>query len=88
VYRKGLSPFRVIKLFEEEGRQQFNPTYLMPILTNLTETYLRHEVLLSDGRKGMIVMINRNELSRPIVMVGNEAVDLMKERNLTIEAVY
>lgn len=88
VYRQGLSPFRVIKLFEEEGRQQFNPKYLMPILTNLTETYLRHEVLLSDGRKGMMVMLNRNELSKPIVMVGNDVVDLTKNRNLSIEAVY
>lgn len=88
VYRKGLSPFRVIKLFEQEGRQQFNPEYLMPILTNLTETYLGHEVLLSDGRKGKMVMINRNELSKPIVMVGSEAVDLMKNRGLSIEAVY
>ncbi len=88
VYREGLSPFRVIRLFEEEGRQQFNPTYLIPILTNLTETYLRHEVLLSDGRKGTMVMINRNELSKPIVMIGNDVVDLMKERGLSIEAVY
>lgn len=88
VYRDGLSPFRVIRLFEQEGRQQFNPTYLIPILTNLTETYLRHEVLLSDGRRGTMVMINRNELSKPIVMIGNDVVDLMKERGLSIEAVY
>lgn len=88
VYRRGLSPFRVIRLFEEEGRQQFNPTYLMPILTNLTETYLRHEVLLSSGKRGTMIMINRNELSKPIVMVGNDVVDLAKERWMTIEAVY
>lgn len=88
VYRRGLSPFRVIRLFEEEGRQQFNPTYLMPILTNLTETYLRHEVLLSSGKRGTMIMVNRNELSKPIVMVGNDVVDLAKERWITIEAVY
>lgn len=88
VYRDGFSPFRVIRLFEQEGRQQFNPTYLMPILTNLTETYLRHEVLLSDGRKGTVVMINRSELSKPIVMVDGAAVDLTKERSISIEAVY
>lgn len=88
VYREGFSPFRVIRLFEEDGRQEFNPKYLMPILTNLTETYLRHEVLLSDGRKGVIVMINRSELSKPVVMVDGQAVDLTKQRNISIEAVY
>ncbi len=88
VYRKGLSPFRVIKLFEEEGRQQFNPIFLMPILKNLTETYLRHRVQLSNGEEGVVVMINTNELSRPVVLVDNEAIDLTKHRNLSIEKVY
>lgn len=88
VYRKGLSPFRVIRLFEEEGRQQFNPIFLMPILRNLTDTYLRHRVRLSDDREGTIVMLNQNELSRPIVMVEDEFVDLTKKRELTIEEVY
>ncbi len=88
VYRKGLSPFRVIKLFEEEGRQHFNPIYLMPILKNLTEIYLRHQVRLTDGREGTVVMINAGELSRPVVMVDNKFVDLMKHRELFIEEVY
>lgn len=88
VYRKGLSPFRVIKLFEDEGRQQFNPVYLMPILQNLTEMYLSHQVELSDGRKGTIVMINKNELSRPIVMVDNQFVDLTRERDVTIDKIF
>lgn len=88
VYRRGLSPFRVIRLFEEEGPQQFNPIYLRPIMTNLTETYLRHDVLLSSGQRGTLVMVNRDELSKPLVMVGDKAVDLAKERWITIEAVY
>lgn len=88
VYRKGLSPFRVIRLFEEEGRQQFNPIFLMPILKNLTETYLRHRVKLSNGEEGVIVMINPNELSKPIVMVDNKFVDLTEHRDLSIEEVY
>lgn len=88
VYRTGLSPFRVIKLFEEEGRQQFNPVYLMPILYKLTDTYVRHKCLLSDGREGMIVIINSNELHKPIVQVGNEFVDLTKHRDLSIEKVF
>ena len=88
VYRKGLSPFRVIKLFEEEGRQQFNPIFLMPILKNLVETYMRHKVKLNDGREGTIVMINPNELCRPVLMMGNEFLDLTKNRELFIEEVF
>ncbi len=88
VYRRGLSPFRVIKLFEQEGRQQFNPVYLMPILKNLSNTYVQHKVMLNDDREGTIVMINKSELYRPVVMVGDEIVDLTKKRELSIEQVF
>lgn len=88
VYRAGLSPFRVIKLFERDGKHMFNPAYLMPILNNITNAYLRHKVKLSDGRKGTIIMINQNELSRPIVMIKDNFVDLTKERELSIQEVF
>lgn len=87
-YRKGLSPFRVIKLFEEEGRQQFNPNYLMPILKDLSNTYVQHRVRLNNNMEGIVIMINKNELYRPVVMVENETIDLTKKRDLSIEQVY
>lgn len=89
VYRKGMSPFDVIKIFEEDGRKQFNPIFLVPILNNLTNTYLQHEVVLSNGLSGKIVLINKNELSRPMIMLDNgKFIDLSKERNISITEVH
>lgn len=89
VYRKGMSPFEVIKIFEEDGRKQFNPNFLVPLLQQLTNTYLQHEVVLSNGMTGKIVLINKNELSRPMIMIKKDKfIDLSKQRNIKILEVH
>lgn len=85
VYRGPLCPFKVIQIFEEEGLTKYDPKYIMTFLTNVADTYMQSDVLLSDGRRGKIVYINKNEVSRPIVKCGEEFLDLSKEKNLTIE---
>lgn len=88
VYRHGMSPFDVIEIFEKEGRKQFNPMFLVPILNNLTNTYLQHYVELSNGMKGKIVLINKNELSRPMIATDdNQFIDLLKQRDIKITQV-
>ncbi len=89
VYRKGMSPFEVIKILEEDGKKQFNPIFLVPILDNLTNTYLQHEVVLSNGLVGKIVLNNSTERSRPMVLLENGSfLDLAKERNISIQEVH
>ena len=76
------------EIFEKEGRKQFNPMFLVPILNNLTNTYLQHYVELSNGMKGKIVLINKNELSRPMIATDdNQFVDLLKQRDIKITQV-
>lgn len=89
VYRKGMSPFDVIRIFEEEGKKQFHPAFLVPLLYNLTNTYLQHEVVLSSGRKGKIVLIDSHELSRPMILLDNgKFLNLKERRDITIKEVH
>lgn len=88
VYRKGMSPFDVIRIFEEEGKKQFHPAFLVPLLYNLTNTYLQHEVVLSNGKKGKIVLIDSHELSRPMILLENgKFLNLKEKREITITEV-
>lgn len=88
VYRKGLSPFDVIRIFEIDGKKQFNPVYLFPLLKHMTNTYLQHRVVLSNGLTGKVVLINKDELSRPMVMLDDETfLDLSKSRGVQITEV-
>ena len=62
--------------------------FLVPILNNLTNTYLQHYVKLSNGEKGKIVLINKSELSRPMIALdNNKFIDLSKERDIKITRV-
>lgn len=86
VYRTGLCPFTVISHFERE-RSIYEPRYLVTFLERIADTYVSNKVLLSNGEVGTIAMINRQELSKPLVMVGNQIYDLSQKKDITIEQI-
>ena len=85
VYRGPMCPFSVIEIFEEEGFQKYDISYILTFLENIVNTYIPNPCRLSDGREGTIVMINKQRLSRPIVKCGNDYVNLADTTNLRIE---
>ena len=87
VYRQGICPFAVITLFEEEGYSKYDPKYLLPFLQGISDTYLHNNVMLSNGQEGEIIMTNKVSVSRPVVMVGKDFVDLARQRDLSIIAI-
>lgn len=86
-YREGLCPFEVIKMYEDEGYQKYDVKFLIPFLRGISDTYLHNTVLLSDGRKGEVIMTNQMVPSKPGVMIDNEYIDLTKTPNLKIESI-
>lgn len=87
IYRSKICPFTVIQNFESEERLRYNPKYLIPLLQNITETYMNHTVKLSNGSVGKIVLMNRSELAKPIVQVDDIFVDLSRQRDIKIEEI-
>lgn len=86
VYRGPLCPFEVISIFESEGYTKYDPKFIMTFLEGIVQTYINNTVKLSDGSVGEIILINKLELSRPIVKIGEEYINLMKHRDLHIAA--
>ena len=87
-YRTPKCAFQVIAAFEDEGLQKYNTKYILTFLERIANAYQNSKVILSDGRSGKIVYINKSRLSRPIVQVDdNEMVDLSREHDLTITSI-
>lgn len=84
-YRGPMCPFRVIEVFEEEGFEKYDAEMVLTFLSNVGATYVRNACILSDGREGEIIMLNKEKLSRPVVQCGYDYVDLMKHPDLKIE---
>lgn len=87
-YRAPLCAFQVIGNFEKDGYQKYNTRYLLTFLKQIAATYQSNRVVLNDGRGCNIVMLNPNDLSRPIVQFDdNSCLDLSTNRDLFIKAI-
>ncbi len=76
-WRPPMCPFQVIAHFEEEGYSKYDPEIIYTLMERLAGCYSSARVLLSDGRGGKVVYLNKKKLSRPIIsMDDNTIVDL------------
>ena len=85
VYRGPLCPFRVIEIFESDGFEKYDVEYILTFLKNVVNTYLQNNCRLSNGQEGIIVYINNENLSRPMVQCDNEFINLAERPELYIE---
>jgi putative nucleotidyltransferase with HDIG domain len=86
-YRDAICPFDVVEEFERDGFLKYDPGYLMTFLERIVQSYMHNIVRLNDGREGEVIMINKLALSRPVIRVGADFVDLSKEHKLVIAAI-
>ncbi len=87
VYRGPLCPFKVISIFESEGLQKYDSKYILTFLEYIVDSYVNNRVLLSNGMEGDIVLINKLDLSHPMVHCGSHYIDLSHEHGLYVEAI-
>ena len=80
-YRAAICPFDVIEMFEREGIVKYDVAFLLPFLKKAVQAYMNTDVRLSTNQIGKVIMINKNEFSKPVVQVGDEFYDLSKETN-------
>ena len=80
-YRAAICPFDVIEMFEREGIVKYDVEFLLPFLEKAVQAYMNTNVRLSTNQIGKVIMINKNEFSKPVVQVGDEFYDLSKDTN-------
>jgi putative nucleotidyltransferase with HDIG domain len=83
-YRNAICPFDVVDEFEREGILKYDPGFLMTFLEHIVESYIHNLVRLSDGREGEVIMINRLSLSRPVIRIGDDYLDLSHKHDIKI----
>lgn len=81
------SPFRVYEFFQAEGFDLFESKFLLPFIEKTEETYLHNKVTLTNGVEGEIIMLNKQQKSKPLIRTQYGFIDLNTERNIEIEDV-
>ena len=86
-YRAPLCPFKVIEIFEKDGYGKYDTEYYLTFLERMVEEYIGKQVLLNDGTVCVVLLINKQKFSKPMVKTDNgQYIDLLKEKNLFIES--
>ncbi len=86
-YRSAICPFEVIHMFEREGLTKYEVEYLLPSLSVAVQAYINTNVYLTTDEIGKVVMINTEELSKPVVKVGRIYYDLTKDHSVSIDRI-
>lgn len=88
VYRGPICPLEVIGIFQTEGLSIYDPHFLMTFLDQIMYSYLNYTVKMSNGETGRIIMMQRNQLDKPMIaLASGKIIDLRDETELTIVSV-
>lgn len=86
-YREPLCPFKVIEIFEKDGYGKYDTGYYITFLERMVEEYIGKEVELSDGTVAIVVLINKQRFSKPMVKTKDDKyIDLSTQKNLSIKS--
>lgn len=86
-YRAPFCPFTVIEMFEKDGYGKYDTACYMTFLERMVEEYIGKEVQLSDGTVCVVVLINKQKYSRPMVKSNDgKYIDLSMQKNLSIKS--
>lgn len=86
-YRGKVCPFKVIKIFEDDGIQKYDTKMYRVFLEHIADNFIGTRVMLNDGREAKVLMTNKVYFSKPMVVSGSEFIDLSKRKDLYIEEV-
>ncbi|HHW21971.1 MAG TPA: HD-GYP domain-containing protein [Clostridiaceae bacterium] len=74
-YKSKDTPFKVFELMQHGSFGILDPIVLNAFLNNVTSYYIGANVLLNTGETGVVVFMNKQNLSRPVVQVGDRYID-------------
>ena len=86
-YRKAQTPFEVFELMQNGSFGKLHPVILNKFIRNMSEYFKGSTVALSNGDQGEVIFINYKQISKPIVKVGEEFIDLSLKPKLKISEI-
>ena len=83
-YSKKQNPFKVLEIMQHDCMGLLDYNYLSTFIKEMAIYYTGEMVKLSDGTVGKIIKIDLNNISKPLISVDSNFIDLNKEKDLFI----
>jgi len=87
-YHDALPFYEVVNQMRKGFFGELDPKIVSLFLRNMIRNLIGQKVKLSDGRWGEVVYINPHDDTHPLVKVGEEFLDLSKERQIYIQEIF
>lgn len=87
VYRNHFPFYKVLSEMEKDMFSALDPEITMLFIEKTMNSLIGNSVLLTDGRKGTILIVHRNDPIHPFIQVEDEFIDLSKDSSLQIEMI-
>lgn len=87
-YKEKVSPFVAAEYIQWNAGKTLDSKICYIFLRNLAVFYTGKEVLLNTNQRGKIIYVDVNFPTRPVVQVGDQFLDLVKEKKITILELY
>ncbi|MBP3568284.1 MAG: HD domain-containing protein [Lachnospiraceae bacterium] len=85
---EAMAPLAALNYLFDNCYIKFDSEMLVCFIQRLVQNFIQFEVVLNDGQRGKIVMPNKNEPARPLIMVDGGFVDLSLRKDLSIKEMY
>lgn len=79
--------YEVLKQMESGAYGTFDPAVVSVLIRKFMQALIGYEVMLTDGAKGKIVLINPHNQTRPLVQTERRFIDLSQDYSIHIEQV-
>lgn len=84
-YKHKKLPFEALQIVKNESLGRLDYEYVKVFLEHIVNYYTGEEVILNTNEKCKIIQMNVNNLEKPLILKGNDFVDLVKENDLYIK---
>lgn len=83
-YRKRVNPFEAFEIIQGQFINKFDIHVANTFLSNIATCYIGTKVLLSNGQTGEIVYVPPHAITKPIISINSEYLDLSNDSTLKI----
>ncbi|MFA5537344.1 MAG: HD-GYP domain-containing protein [Bacillota bacterium] len=83
-YKKRFTPFDTFQELQKIGYTHFDPKIIITFLNNIVNYYIGAKVLMNTGETGEITAVLQQNITKPIVRIGDRLIDLSRDTNYQI----